>query len=47
MLQERRIGLHRRAYDQGVGRLQMLRQLALQLICGQNRPARFLQFRHR
>ena len=46
MLQQLGVGLHRRAHDQRIRRLQMFRQFAIQLICRKNGPARLLQLRH-
>ena len=46
MLEQLGIRLYRRAHDQCVRRLQMLRQLAIQLVRGEHGPARLLQLSH-
>ena len=43
MRQQRRIRLHRRAHNQRVGRFEMLRKLAIELVRGEHSPARFFQ----
>ncbi len=46
MLQQFRVGLHRRAHDQRVRCFQLLGQFAVELIRRKNGPARLLQLRH-
>ena len=43
MREQLRIRLHRRAHDQRIGRFQFLRQLAVQLVCGEHGPTRLLE----
>ena len=47
MLQQLRVGLHSRAHNQRVRRLQLLFQFSVQLIRSQDGPVRLLQVRHR
>ena len=46
VLQQLGVGLHRRTHDERIRSLQMLLQLAFQLIRSKHGPARLLQLRH-